>query len=62
MSDIATTRSVVGNLDFNSGAGAGKGGAAPRDRNVFDPRDYKVAELGNKPSMAKRTKWCRDFE
>ena len=60
--EIGTTRFVVGSLEFGSGAGAGKGGAAPRDRNVFDPRDYKVAELGNKRSMAKWKKWCRDFE
>ena len=33
----------------------------PRDRNVFDP-NYKVAELGSKPSMGKWKKWRCDFE
>ena len=37
--EMAVTRSAVGHGD--GGAGSGKGGA-PRDRNVFDPRDYKV--------------------
>ena len=34
----------------------------PRDRNVFDPRDFKLAELGVKPEVARWKKWRRDFE
>ena len=33
-----------------------------RDRNVFDPRDYKLADLGVKPSMAWWKKLRRDLE
>ena len=63
MQDVATTRSVVGNLEFASNTGGGSGkGAAPRDRNVFDPRDYKVEPLGDKPSLGKWKQWVRDFE
>ena len=42
-----------------SGSTSGFGGfqgavaAATRDRNVFDPRDYKRADLGSKPSVAR---------
>ena len=32
------------------------------DRNVFDPRDYKLAPLDAKPSLAKWKKWRRDLE
>ena len=62
--EIAATRAAISSSDFGFGFSTGKGGAAQtaRDRNVFDPRDYKVAELGNKPSMAKWKKWFRDFE
>ena len=35
---------------------------ATKDRNVFDPRDYKLAELGPKPTLARWKKWRRDFE
>ena len=59
--EISVTRSAVGHDSGHGGAGAGKGGA-PRDRNVFDPRDYKVEPLGDKPSMGKWKKWVRDFE
>ena len=61
---IPATRAAVGSTDFGYGFGTGKGRAAQtaRDRNAFDPRDYKVAELGNKPSMATWKKWCRNFE
>ena len=45
------------------GAGLGRFGftpLGPKDRDVFDPRDYKVAELGPKPSIGRRKKWRRD--
>ena len=35
---------------------------ATKDRNVFDPRDYKLAERGRKPTVARWKKWRRDFE
>jgi hypothetical protein len=35
---------------------------AERDRNVFDVRDYKLAELGTKPTIARWKKWRRDLE
>ena len=40
----------------------GAAASATRDRNVFDPRDYKLAELGPKPSVARWKKWRRDLE
>ena len=33
-----------------------------KDRNIFDPRDYKLAELGPKPTAAKWKKRRPDFE
>ena len=46
--------------------GSGSGGfSEPRpenDRNVFDPRDYKLAPLDAKPSLGKWKKWRRDIE
>ena len=37
----------------NFGGGQGAGPAATRDRNVFDPRDYKLADLGPKPTVVR---------
>ena len=39
-----------------SGSGGGFGGSSPpqrqeRDRQIFDPRDYKIADLGSAPSL-----------
>ena len=44
--EIAAARAATGSADFGSGFGGGSGGGAPqcpKDRNVLDPRDYKVA-------------------
>ena len=56
---------TVSNLQTGTGSfggfGAGKGGG-DRDRNVFDPRDYKIADLGSKPTVVRWKKWRRDLE
>ena len=49
-SRLGVLNATVGGLQASSGGfGTGKGGG-DRDRNVFDPRDYKLSELGPKPS------------
>ena len=57
--EILVTRSAVG-------SGAGFGGQstpyAERDRNVFDVRDYKLTDLGLKPTTARWKEWRRDLE
>ena len=40
----------------------GAAAAATGDWNVFDLRDYKLADLGSKPSVARWKKWRRDLE
>ena len=47
-----------------TGASSGFQGApfAERDRNVFDNRDYKLADLQPQPSLGKWKKWRRDLE
>ena len=53
IAEISITRSAAG-ADF----GGFSGPRAERDRNVFDPRDYKLTDLGPKP-IAARWKKCR---
>ena len=57
--EISVTRSAIG-----SGGGLGGQGSAwvEKDRNVFDIRDYKLTDLGAKPTAARWKKWRRDFE
>jgi hypothetical protein len=53
---------TVGGLQASSGGfGAGRGGG-DQDRNVFDPRDYKIADLGSKPTVVRWKKWRRGLE
>ena len=40
----------------------GAGQAATRDRNVFDPREYKLADLGPKLTVVRWKEWRRDLE
>jgi hypothetical protein len=40
----------------------GKGGGGPRERSLYDPRDYKLADLPNEPSLAAFKKWRHDLE
>ena len=56
--EIAASQ-AAGALNF---AGFASGPQTHRDRNVSDPRDYKLADLGVKPSMARWKKWRRDLE
>ena len=48
------------------GHGSGPGGQnstwVEKDRNVFDVRDYKLSDLGLKPTTARWKKWRRDLE
>ena len=54
---------VVYAFDLKRALRASKVLAPPaRDRNVSDPRDYKLAELGPTPSVAHWKKWRRDLE
>jgi hypothetical protein len=46
---VSNLQTGTGNF---GGFGAGKGGG-DRDRNVFDPRDYKIADLGSKPTVVR---------
>ena len=57
---VSGLQAGVGN--FGGGQGAGAGPAATRDRNVFDPRDYKLADFGPKPTVVRWKKWRRDLE
>ena len=40
----------------------GKGGGDPRERSLYDPRDCKLADLPNEPSLAAFKKWRHDLE
>ena len=40
----------------------GKGGGVPRERSLYDPRDYKLADFPNEPSLAAFKKWRHDVE
>ena len=44
------------------GAGTGGGPAHSRDRNIYDVRDYKIADLGKSASTASFKKWKHDLE
>ena len=44
------------------GGGSSGGGGAPRDRNVFDPLDFKIAGLHDEPSLGVFKKWRHDVE
>ena len=53
---------AVGQQHFG-GEGQGKGGGGgPRERALFDARDYKIADLPNEPSLAAFKKWRHDLE
>ena len=54
--EISITRSAAG-ADF----GGFSGPSAEKDRNVFDPRDSKLTDLGHKPTTARWKKWRRDL-
>ena len=59
-SKLGTLNATVAGLRAGAGkfGGVQSAGPAPtRDRNVFDPRDYKLAELGPKPTVV-RWKKC----
>ena len=62
---FVTLSAAVNNLQAGTGNfggfGTGKGGG-DRDRNVFDSRDYKLSELGPKPTVVRWKKWRRDLE
>ena len=47
--EISVTRSAVG----SSGSGGPGAPYAEKDRNVFDVRDYKLSDLGVKPTTAR---------
>ena len=57
---VADARSHLGSSSQDRGKETGKGGA--RERQVFDPRDYKLPDLTSEPSMAVFKKWRHDFE
>ena len=42
--------------------GKGGGGHQPRDRQLFDPRDYKIQDLAASPSLAAFKKWRAEVE
>ena len=44
------------------GGSGGFGGGQQRDRQIFDPRDYKIEQLGSSPSVAAFKKWRADVE
>ena len=47
---------------FEGGESRGHGGKGSRDRNVFDPRDYKIPELADKASVAVLRKWQHEVQ
>ena len=57
--EISVTRSAVGH---GSGTGGQSSTWVEKDRNVFDVRDYKLSDLGLKPTTARWKKWRRDLE
>jgi hypothetical protein len=57
--EISVTRSAVGH---GSGTGGQSSAWVEKDRNVFDVRDYKLSDLGAKPTGARWKKWRRDLE
>ena len=61
--EIRAAAAAAGSVGAGGFTGANfQGGPfAERDRNVFDPRDYKLAEFGTKPTMARWKKWRRDL-
>ena len=60
--EISTAR-AAGSADFGGfGDGFGVVPHGQKYRNVFDPRDYKLSDLGVKPTTARWKKWCRDLE
>ena len=50
ISEISVTRSAVG---VSAGAGGPGSPWVEKDRNVFDVRDYKLSDLGVKPTTAR---------
>ena len=57
---MAEARSHLGSSSQGGGKDSGKGGA--RERQLFDPRDYKIPDLSSAPSMAVFKKWKHDLE
>ena len=55
-----TSQNIVQDIHTSTG-GKGSGGGA-RDRQVFDPREYKMPDLPSDPSLAQLKKWRRDVE
>ena len=40
----------------------GKGAGGPRERSLYDPREYKIADFHTEPSLAAFKKWRHDLE
>ena len=55
--DTSATCSAVGARTGSHGSPG-----VEKDRNVFDVRDYKLSDLGVKPTTARWKKWLRDLE
>ena len=52
-------RTLQGNEGTHSG---GSSGGQPRDRQIFDPREYKIESLSASPTLAAFKKWRADVE
>ena len=57
-------QAILSNAKSTGFAGSGDGGGPrpDRERQIFDPRDYKIAEIGDKVSLAGFKKWRHEVE
>ena len=55
-------QSRLNRMEYMGGQDGGSRGKGSGDRNVFDPRDYKLHDLGDTPTLAASRKWRHDTE
>ena len=61
-SNVKDMQVIIAQAQGLGGDGGGGGPRGPRDRNVFDPRDFKLHDLGEKPQLGPFKKWRHELE